>query len=489
MIPIRRGPKLEESHPDMHESSFFAPSPVRFATFILLGLMATAAARAEIVFPYAQRTRAYSGYQATVRGDDQVVGMAGATVAIPDSVSALETNPAGLTMTMGSVTAQINSNEATDQRLTGSDQIKVRSTQWGLTATPNKWGYAVAYYSPSYEGGHYISPVTGAAHNYEVSTKKLRLSVSRGLMKRRLSVGAGIELNQGIRRIGALSDDAIGVSFQLGALYHIRNHYLVGMSFSPPQELGSNTGGTGAGELPGFARPIRSPMLLNVGVGWIPNRYFSFGVSVIAVGTTENTALLQDQSVTVGNEITLQPRMGMSYILGEYKNLRISTAAGAYYETSRIAGASDRLHGTFSFQVKPWFVNAGIGVDRAEHYNNVFLSVGFDIVRTLRTFNIIPREPVPPLSGFFPPPTRVSADGLPDGLTAGENREFESPSVGDVKDIIENIPTNIENTFKGEPSVQEKEEAKHPARKKSGKGHGKKRLREKDKTIFPSEAP
>jgi hypothetical protein len=489
MSPSPRGPKLEEVPSDMHEPTFFAPSRARFAIFLLVGLTTASLARAEIVFPYTQRTRAYSGYQATVRGDDQVVGMAGATVAIPDSVTALETNPAGLTMTMGSVTAQINSNEATDRRLTGSDKIKVRSTQWGLTATPNKWGYAVAYYSPSYEGGHYISPVTSTAQNYEVSTKKLRFSVSRGLMKRRLSVGAGVELNRGIRKVGELSDDATGVSFQLGAIYHVRKHYLIGMSFSPAQELGSNTGGTGGGQMPGFARPIRSPMLLNVGAGWIPNRYFSFGLSVIAVGTTEDTALLQDQSVTVGDRFTLQPRMGVSYILGEYKNLRISTAAGTYYEMSRIAGTANRLHGTFSFQVKPWFVNAGVGIDRAEHYNNIFLSVGFDIVRTLRTFNIIPREPVPPLRGFFPPPTRVSADGLPDGLTAGEDREFGSPSVGDVKDIIENIPANIENKFKGEPSEQEKEEAKKPARGKSGKGRGKKRLREKDKSTFPNEAP
>jgi long-subunit fatty acid transport protein len=478
----------------MHDRSHTAPFSsfqLPFFTTSLAVALASASASAEIVLPYNQRTRAYSGYQATVRGDDQMVGMAGATVAIPDSVTALDTNPAGLTMTMGSVTAQINSNEASDRRLTGSEQIKVRSTQWGLTATPNKWGYAVAYYSPSYEGGHYISPVTGNAQHYEVSKKKLRLSVSRGMLKRKLSVGLGVELNRGIRRIGELSDDATGVSFQAGVLYHVKKHFLVGASFSPATEIGSNTGGGGAGELPGFARPIRSPALLNVGAGWIPNRYFSFGFSVIAVGTTEDTALLQDQSVTVGDRFTLQPRAGLSYILGEYKNLRISTAAGTYYEMSRTAGHSNRLHGTFSFQVKPWFVNAGIGVDRAEHYNNVFLSIGFDIVRTLRTFNIIPRDSVPPLNGFFPRPTRVSADGLPDGLTAGEYREFESPSVGDVKDIIENIPTNIENKFKGEPSVQEKEEARNPPKpkSKSRKGRAKKRLPEKEKSIFPSEAP
>jgi hypothetical protein len=477
----------------MYDLSHSAPySSIRTLSIglCLAGAFAYSPAHAELVFPYSQRTRAYSGYQATVRGDDQMVGMAGATVAIPDSVTSLETNPAGLTMTMGSVTAQINSNEASDRRLTGSEQTKVRSTQWGLTATPNKWGYAVAYYSPSYEGGHYISPVTGNAQNYEVSTKKLRLSVSRGMMKRKLSVGLGVELNRGIRKIGELSDDATGVSFQAGVLYHVKRHFLVGASFSPGMEIGSNTGGAGGGELPGFARPIRSPALLNLGAGWIPNRYFSFGFSVMAVGKTEDTALLQDQSVTVGNHFTLQPRAGLSYIIGDYKNLRISTAAGTYYEMSRIVGRSNRLHGTFSFQVKPWFINAGIGVDRAEHYNNVFVSVGFDIVRTLRTFNIIPRDSVPPLGGFFPRPTRVSADGLPDGLTAGEPREFGSPSVGDVKDIIENIPTNIENKFKGEPSVQEKEEALQPPKKtKSRKGRGKKHLPEKEKSTFPSEAP
>ena len=165
---------------------------------LLLGLCASLSFAATPL-PYTVRTRAYSGYGTTVRGDNETIGMAGATVAIPNSISSIETNPAGLTMTMGSVTAQINSNELEDPTITGQDQKKIRSSQWGLTVTPGDWGYAITYYTPNFEGGDYISGNTGRQAEYEVSLKQLRLSVSHSLLNKRLSIGASAEINHAIR--------------------------------------------------------------------------------------------------------------------------------------------------------------------------------------------------------------------------------------------------------------------------------------------------
>lgn len=405
------------------------------------------------VLPYPIRTRAYSGFGTTVRGDNENIGMAGATVAIPNSVSSIETNPAGLTMTMGSVTAQINSNEMEDKTITGSGQKKIRSNQWGLTVTPGDWGYALAYYTPNFEGGTYQSQNTGQASEYEVSLKQLRFSVAHSLMDKKLSVGASIELNHAIRNVGELEYGATDFSYRLGAIYHIRNHFLIGASYSPPQEIGNSIIGSGSPDLPGFAQPIRTPMLLNVGAGWIPNRFFDAGFSILLVGSTKDTALLRDQNLTVGEGLTLQPRLGASYIIGQFDHLKISAAMGTYYETSRVEGEPNRLHFTSALQVNPWFVNLGAGVDRATNYNNFFISVGFDFVRGLRTFEIIPKEPVPALDGFWPKPFLKQSDGLSDALTVGEAKKYSGPSAGDVQKIIENIPARIGDKFRAKPSV------------------------------------
>ncbi|MBS1961848.1 MAG: hypothetical protein JST04_06515 [Bdellovibrionales bacterium] len=406
------------------------------------------------VLPYSQRTRAYSGFGTTVRGDNETIGMAGATVAIPNSVSSIETNPAGLTMTMGSVTAQLNSNEMKDRILTGSETKKVRSNQWGLTVTPGDWGYALAYYTPSFEGGDYVSSNTGRQAEYEISLKQLRFSVSRALLNKRLSLAASVEVNHAIRNLADEDHGATDLSYKLGAIYHLGGHYLLGASYSPPQEIGGSVVGSGTPDLPGYAQPIRSPMLLTVGAGWIPNRFFDVGFAVIAVGSTRDTALLRDQSVTVGEGFTLQPRLGASYVVAQYRILKVSLAGGTYYETSRIEGEPNRLHYTSALQVNPWFVNLGIGVDRATNYDNFFVSVGFDVVRLARTFDIIPPEPVPPPNTFWPPPLKRNSDGLPDGLTAGEPQRYKGPSAEDVKEIIENVPTNIEHKVKGLPPVR-----------------------------------
>lgn len=413
--------------------------------------------------PYGTRTRAYSGYSATVRGDNENVGMAGATVAIPYSVSTLESNPAGLTMTMGNVTAQINSNEMEDRTISST---KTTYSQWGLTVTPNDWGYALAYYVPSAEEGRYISPNNGGEADYEVRLRQFRLSASRLLMKKRLSLGASVELNHATRSLSEESHTAAKLSYKVGAMYHVRNHYVVGASFSPGLEIGGRASSTHP-DLPGFDQPIRTPPYLNIGAGWIPNRYFRLGFAVVAVGKTRDTALLRDQSIATGTRNTLQPRVGASYIMAQYQHLKITAAAGLYYERSRNQGQPNRIHTTAAVNINPWFVNLGVGVDRAHKYNNLFVSVGVDIVRTFRTFDLIPKETVPPLGGFWPEPFKMEADGLPAPITSGEKKKYQDASVKDVGEIIQAIPKNIENKLNGKPTILPKPKKTKKKRKKT----------------------
>lgn len=451
--------------------------------FLLFALAVSGSAFADIPLPYGTRTKAYSGYSTVVRGDNENVGMANAGVAIPGSISSLETNPAGLTMTMGSVSAQINSNEMQDRGITGSSERKVRSSLWGLAVIPNDWGYSITSYSPSFEGARYTSKLTGNPNDIEVSHRQVRLSVARAMMNHRLSLGFSLQMDQATREISGENFGATGASFKIGAIYHVRNHFLLGASFSPKQELGSSDANSGNPQLPGFAQPIRTPMLLNVGAGWMPNRYFSVGLAVVAVGKTENTALLRDESKTVGGSFTFQPRIGASYTIAQYKFIKVSTALGAYYEDPRTEGVPKRIHSTFAFQVNPYFMNVGFGIDRAERFNNLTFSIGIDIVRTLRTFKVIPSDSVPPLNGFWPKPLEVKADGLAETLTYGETKDFSGPSVGDVKSIIEEIPANISNQLKGELTEFEKREKIKEAQPKQ---KGKRRKKVKAGTKAPA---
>lgn len=417
------------------------------------------------ILPYSVRTKGYSGYSTSIQGDNETVGMANATVAIPGSISSLETNPAGLTMTMGSVSAQINSNEMRDRTITGVES-KIQSNQWGLSLVPGEWGFALTYYTPSFEGGTYQSPNTGQNNDYEVSLKQVRFLAARSLFKKKLSLGVSFEIDRAIRDLSDETNNATDLSYKLGAIYHVKNHFLIGASYSPPQDIGDSLPRSGNSTLPGFAQPIRTPMILTVGTGWIPNRFFSVGFSIAAVGTTKDTALLRDESRIVGEHFTLQPRLGASYVIAQYDHVKISTAVGTYYETPRIDGIPRQLHGTFAFQVNPWFMNLGLGFDRADRYNNVTFSVGVDIVRAARTLKMIPKDSVPPKNGFWPEPLKVEADGLPDALTAGEVKKYSSPSVGDVSTIISEIPKNIENTLKGKPTASELRELKNNRKQK-----------------------
>ncbi|HUP57154.1 MAG TPA: hypothetical protein VM598_06855, partial [Bdellovibrionota bacterium] len=47
------------------------------------------------ILPYGTRTKAYSSWMPSARGDINTIGMAGATLALPLSISAAEANPAG----------------------------------------------------------------------------------------------------------------------------------------------------------------------------------------------------------------------------------------------------------------------------------------------------------------------------------------------------------------------------------------------------------
>lgn len=404
---------------------------------------------AEAQFPgltYPQRFFPYQGWSAIARGDTNTIGMSGATVALPNSISAVEANPAGLAMTLGGLSAQINSYSVSDPDMNRSDK-DLRESQFGLGTSMPPWGYGLTYYSPKTER------VTGS----EVSVRQLRFGVAR-LINKDLSFGMNLELHNANRNIAGRIYNATKVGWRLGLLYKLEDHWIIGASYVPGINIGPGAENAGNPSF-GFNQSVLEPHIFSIGMGYMPNRFFKAGASLQAVGATPGARMLYDQNISFGEDFTLQPRIGASYILFEYTWIKGELAAGSYYETSRVEGTSNRLHGTFGLEVNPWFVNTGIGGDFATHYKNLAFNVGVDIVRTLRHFKVIPLDTVPFYEGKFPP-INVSADGLPDGFTVGEEKTISPPSASDIKEIVEDIPERVEAIISDKPSPKAKKSAK-----------------------------
>jgi hypothetical protein len=391
--------------------------------------------------------------------------MAGATVALPASISAAQTNPAGYALETGSVSAQINRITVYDMRIQPDGQ-PIDSSQWGFAASPPPWGFSITYYSPITENANYLSPLSGNSDLTEVSIKELRVNVSRTFFDSQLALGISGELVKAVREIGPYSYDSEVPSFMLGALYRLPKHIVLGAGYIPPLTIGPNSNDYPQPEMVGFNRSVLRPSEVDLGVGWVPNRFFKIGLQATYAGDTTNTALLADQTVETGGHPTWVPRLGESYVIADFKNFKSEWAVGTYYETSRLSGQSDRTHLTTGLDVNPWFINLNAGFDLASDYRNFMMGIGIDIVRTLRFFDIIPNDPTPHYDGVLPAPMEISADGFPDAMTPGEYRVAPSTSLGAVVDIIAEGPKNIADKFAGRPTlVQLRSEAADEAKR------------------------
>ena len=431
------------------------------ATFwlVLLSTHLTAVA-ASIPFPYTNRTKEYSAWTATSRGDLTTVGMSGATVALPFDISAAEPNPAGFAMQSYNISAEINAFQISDPRIQRSGD-EVTSAVGGLALKTSKWGLGMGFYTPMTETGTYLSPTTGTLLATNIAVLEYRFVVAHTFFNEKLSLGASLDLVHAMRDLGSNSYGGNAMGYHIGALAHLSKKIYIGAGYAPEVVVGPGTGPLQA-DLPGFNQNVHMPMNMSLGVGYVPSRYFRVGLELQYTDATLNTALLADQTIITGVLPTLTPRLGVNYLAAEFKNLTITGQAGFYYETSRITGLPNQFHNTLSLQVNPYFINSGIGYDIASTYQNLMFFVGLDIVRVFRTFDLIPPDPHTTYDGFLP---RVNAKE--------EEEQFKQPSLQEVEKIITDIPDKIVN--KVTPVFEQIEDRMSP--KKLGKPKKKKQNR------------
>ena len=389
-----------------------------------------------------------------MRGDIRSIGMSNATIGLGDSWGSVNENPAGLAMTLPTVSAQINRNSIPDGNVQSYDQ-PIQTSNFGIVANPYPWGFSLGYDSPHSEKQTSYLFNHSAIATTELTVKDVTLSASRLAMNDRLSIGILAALSSSSRTFSlpdqSWSASSTDLKLTLGLLYQLEHRLLLGFRFSPQTVYGTPDDTIDPPGLPGYlTKPSYSPWVMGFGMGWIPNVNFRSGLSVIAVGKTPQAGLVSDENRTVGEKVTLQPRIGFDYRWIDLNWLEGRISAGSYYEMSRIADTESRVHGTLGFEVNPSVFNLGVALDRASNYNNFTAGIGIDIIRVMRALEFIPPDSSRKYAGFFAAPTQMNADNLPRALNPTWDPS-QTATPGKILDIAGQIPRRIEERLKGKP--------------------------------------
>lgn len=402
----------------------------------------------------ADRLKSYSGWNSALRGDSMTVGMGGAAFVIPNSISSSAYNPAGIGMSMESVSAQINRYELRDTFINRSGK-STSETQGGLSIASPPYGFGISWFTPMNESGTYLrkNSLSAFEAQYEkVQLSETHFSFSRILIPDRLSLGVSAILLKANYEIDSERTSALKMTPNFGVLYNFYKRNFLGISFRPravlipDHQIGNSTN-------PGFSQPVKVPSLLSFGAGWVPNRYFRTGFYLMIPFKEKNSALLADESIKAGEKTSFQPHLGMSYVLAEYKNLKIEASLGSYLENNRYSNEPSRFHKTAAFDINPYFFNTSIGIDIARNFKNKIFSVGIDIVRVSRFLDLIPENKVKPLNKVLPDPLLDSSEGLPSGMNSQNKVEETGTSLEEVKNIILELPEKIKNKFNNPTEV------------------------------------
>jgi hypothetical protein len=391
---------------------------LRCAPLILLALLALpGVAGAQPTLPYTARRLSFSGLTTTVQGDIRTVGMGGATVGLADTFIAALDNPAGLAMTVGVGDIHYATNDIHDQHVQSFDTASSPDSV-GLALGLYPWAVSLGYLSHYDEESTYrLQSLLGNPIALRVTTRELVLSAARVFFHNRLSIGAGLILGQAVREMASplLKLDRSYASYTagvtVGVTVQLPRRLLFGASFSSPLHYGGAVSERTL-PIPGFFQPVEVPWRVSLGLGFIPNRFFRADLTLHLFTATPRTALVRDEAALVGQRVTLQPRLGVAYVFADFKELKSTLFAGLYFESSRIAGTGDRLHGTLGVEARIWIITVGGGIDFAGGYRNLLVSVGADVFGILARLDVIPKFWTPPSNRMFPHPFKFADDGL-----------------------------------------------------------------------------
>jgi hypothetical protein len=421
---------------------------------ILFMIIAAPVAQATAPIPYTDRTHAYTGWSGVVRGDIRTIGMAGAMVGLGNTFIASGDNPAGLAMTLPGVQLQVTGNRIHDGDLQEYEQT-LKTNNLGLAASLYPYGFSVGWWTPHNEGQKYVLP-DGRIIDPRIEVNEFRLSAAHVLFHDRFSLGASVIFGKAMERLSFPDQPSLdrqetsySVGLGLGAMIKLPRRVILGVAFTPSMHYSADPGAHPTEGISRFFEPVHTPVRMRLGLGWIPNRFFSAGAGVYFLGATQNTALLGDDSRSIGELVTLQPRVGAEYRWAEFKEFKADLALGTYLVPSRIQNSPTRLHGTFGTSFNLWVVNLGWGIDVAPRYTNYIYTAAIDVLRLFRKLDLIREDWHPPNGGLFPPMTRYSEDGLPRPLVKNWSTRKKPTNILEIgKEFPERLQKKVEELQK-----------------------------------------
>ena len=113
------------------------------ASLCILALTA-ASAHADSALPYTTRSKSFSAYNSSVRGDIRTVGMSGATMGLADTFIAGTYNPAGLAMALDNADANFASQTVHDGAVQ-SYASTLSMNNVGACLNQYPWGFSLGY--------------------------------------------------------------------------------------------------------------------------------------------------------------------------------------------------------------------------------------------------------------------------------------------------------------------------------------------------------
>lgn len=368
------------------------------------------------LLPYSTRTRPYNLWMPTTQGDIRTVGMSGATIGLADGFIAASENPAGLAMTINGVDLNLAADLINDGNIQNfSSPMYAANIGSALSLYP--WGLGLGYIRPTGEGQTYsVSTAPNDPAKISVTNQEFYISVAHLFFKNKLSLGASLILGQTTwdfenPTFGHLNTSAFTWGGNFGAQIQLPARFLIGLSYRMPMHYSVNNPPVSPG-LPGFVQYAETPTRMGIGAGWIPNRFFKVDFTTFVVSPTSNTALLSDDSQIVGQNWTVEPRVGISYHFIDFPAFKSKLYLGASYEISRIDGLRNRVHGSGGLEINPWIFATGAAIDLSASYRNFIIFIGIDVIKTLETLDFIPPLWHPKPAGFFPSPTFLSDEGV-----------------------------------------------------------------------------
>ncbi len=400
------------------------------------------------MLPYSTRHLSFSGVGTTVQGDIRTVGMGGATVGLADTFIAAIDNPAGLAMTVGVGDVHYATNTIHDENIQRFDNAP-ETQSIGLALGIYPWALSVGYLSRYREDSTYQLPyLVPKPVELSVITRELVLSAARVFWHNRIAVGVGVILGQAERalEVPALKIDRSFASYtagaSLGVTAQLPRRFLLGLTFASPQHYSAASPSQQQSlPVPGFFQSVELPWRVSAGLGFIPSRFFRADFTLHLFTATPHTALVRDEQAVFGLRVTLKPRLGLGYVFAEFRQFKATFFAGTYYESTRIAGTSNRFHGTFGAEARIWVITFGAGLDFADRYRNYLFSAGVDVFGLMARLHMIPEFWTPPSERIMPPAMNWSDEGLARPLQA-----HWKPSPRDVDPIKVglDIPRNLE---------------------------------------------